>query len=129
MKNKQTTADGWEIIDVYTRAQAIEDGVLIECPDALRQEAGIKFHVAFTTSVWDIIDRTAKKNKETHDWVMWDIFTMFKFYLQNEIKHNRNSNILLFKVNFRGKDKILKSIIGPGDNAEPVITILLPEED
>jgi len=129
MKNKQTTADGWEIIDVYTRAQAIEDGFLIECPEDVRHEAGIKFPVAFTDSVWHIIETTAEKNKETIDWVIWDVFTMFKFYLQNGIKQDRDSNMLLFKVNFQGEDKVLKSIIGPGDTMDPVITIMLPTED
>jgi hypothetical protein len=54
---------------------------------------------------------------------------MFKFYLQNGIKQDRDSNMLLFKVNFKGENKVLKSIIGPGDTMEPVITIMLPTED
>ncbi|MGD0265628.1 MAG: DUF6573 family protein [Candidatus Methylomirabilota bacterium] len=46
----------FEVLSVYTRAQAIEDGVLIDvtnlAPD-LVQNAGIKLHVAMTSEVWD----------------------------------------------------------------------------
>ena len=45
----------WDVISAYSRAQAIEDGVLVDvtavAPD-LVQNAGIRLHVAMTNTVW-----------------------------------------------------------------------------
>ena len=41
-----------EPISIYTRAQAIEDGVLVDVSESAR-EAGFKFPVAVTRTVWD----------------------------------------------------------------------------
>jgi len=40
-----------EVIDSYTRAQAIEDGVLIDVSNAAK-EAGFRIPIALTTAVW-----------------------------------------------------------------------------
>lgn len=41
-----------DVIAGYSRAQALEDGVLIDVSDTAR-EAGFKFPVAITQAVWD----------------------------------------------------------------------------
>lgn len=56
-EQKQTMAgpwDGAEVISVHTRAQALEDGVLVDVTDWAR-EAGFKFPVAVTRRVWDVL--------------------------------------------------------------------------
>ena len=40
------------VISVYTRAQAIEDGILVDVSDTAR-EAGFKIPVAVTRAVWN----------------------------------------------------------------------------
>ena len=40
------------VISVYTRAQAIEDGILVDVSETAR-EAGFKIPVAITRAVWD----------------------------------------------------------------------------
>ena len=40
------------VLSVYTRAQAIEDGILVDVSDTAR-EAGFKIPVAVTRSVWN----------------------------------------------------------------------------
>jgi hypothetical protein len=45
--------EGADIISRYTRAMAIEDGVLVEVPPSFREEYGIRFSLALTRSVWD----------------------------------------------------------------------------
>ena len=40
-----------ELISTYTRAQAIDDGVLIDVSDVAR-EAGLKYPTAVTQAVW-----------------------------------------------------------------------------
>jgi len=46
--------DGFKVIDVYTRAQALEDGVLVDVSSWAR-EYGIIFPVAVNASVWALI--------------------------------------------------------------------------
>jgi len=52
--SEETSKGFWddaEIIYAYTRAQAIEDGELVDLSETAR-EAGIKFPVAVTRAVW-----------------------------------------------------------------------------
>jgi Family of unknown function (DUF6573) len=43
--------EGADFVHRYTRAQAIEDGVLIDV-SATAREAGIRYPVALTSAVW-----------------------------------------------------------------------------
>lgn len=43
--------DDSDLIHVYTRAQAIEDGVLVDVTETAK-EAGIRYPVAITQAVW-----------------------------------------------------------------------------
>jgi len=45
-----------DVIHAYTRADAIRDGVLVELPAAICQEAGVIVPVAVTAEVWHLID-------------------------------------------------------------------------
>ena len=50
--NEQTVESFFgNVIFTYTRAQAIEDGVLVD-PGPMAQEAGFKLPVALTSAVW-----------------------------------------------------------------------------
>ena len=42
----------WDVICTYTRAQAIEDGYLVDVTETAK-EAGIRYPVALTRAVWD----------------------------------------------------------------------------
>src|SRR3990167_6425937 len=44
--------DGAEVISSYSRAQALEDGVLVDVSETAR-EAGIRYPVALTRAVWE----------------------------------------------------------------------------
>jgi Family of unknown function (DUF6573) len=44
--------DGAETVHLYTRADAIADGVLIDV-SAVAREAGIRYPVALTRAVWE----------------------------------------------------------------------------
>jgi hypothetical protein len=118
-----------EIIDRYSRADAIEDGVLIDASE-MAKEAGLKFPVATTATVWgkyvEVPDGVECQDEQGR---LWDILNMLLF----AIKRGCEGNELLFTVlvNNDGTPKPvqLKSICGPGDDAEPVITIMLPHED
>lgn len=121
-----------EVISTYTRAQAIADGVLFDI-SKLATEYGIAFPVAITAGAHAKV--IAFDEKKLMGWGQdiegrtWDVLTMFK----NAAKRAAGSE-MRFSVFVRCNDRRLreihlKAICGPGDTAEPVITIMLPDED
>ena len=134
----------------YTRAQAIEDGVLVDLSDPsftfrpglnILKEAGIKFPVAMTSAAFARVIQDSDEPLPPGQDVsgrLWDVLTMFKFYARKN-----GGDTILFPVcvqnwvHVKGKrterarqeNVQLKAICGPGDTAEPVITIMLPDED
>ena len=126
-----------EIIFAYTRADAIIDGVLVELSDQIVSEAGIKVKVAVTRAVWDdflspsYLDDLPGQSIEGRT---WDLLWMFGC----AARRSRHASTIQFRVLFATmgesgsivtEDVLLKAVCGPGDEAEPVITIMLPEED
>jgi len=125
--------DDAEIISTYTRAQAVEDGVLVDVSE-VAAETGIKFPVALTRAVWashvEVPEGVVAQDESGR---LWDILWMlgcqirrsqgetlhFQLYVRN---HNRER--------LTRRDLVtLKAVCGPGDDAEPVITVMLPDED
>lgn len=51
---------GSPFVYVYSRAQAIEEGEQVRCPDKIRKEAGIKFPVFFTSQCGKTTSSPAK---------------------------------------------------------------------
>lgn len=135
-----------EVISCYTRAQALEDGVLVDM-SRLASEAGFKWPVAVTRAVYDrYIEVPAElEGQQDASGRAWDILWMlwvnvrtgkingsygeFKLLVRfpesvewqdNEDKHEEDPGLRLVT---------LKSVSGPGDDGEPVITIMMPIED
>ncbi|MDH7594352.1 MAG: hypothetical protein QHG99_08410 [Methanomicrobiales archaeon] len=126
-----------EIIFAYTRADAISDGVLVELPDQIVSEAGIKVKAAVTRVVWDdylspsYLDELPGQSVEGRT---WDLLWMFGC----AARRSRHARTIQFRVLFVTvkesgsivtEDVLLKAVCGPGDEGEPVITIMLPWED
>lgn len=119
--------DDAEIIAAYTRAQAVADGVLVDV-SPISQEAGFKVSVAMTASVWARLtpsDGDANLGQSIQG-RLWDVLMVLR-------ARARDTDIVLFDVIVaeRGEHHTvrLKAIIGPGDDGEPVITIMFPNED
>jgi hypothetical protein len=122
-----------EVLSVYTRAQAFEDGVLVDVSETAK-EAGIKFPVALTATVWgQYVEVPEGVTGQDEAGRLWDILWMFRCAAARF-----NGDTLLFKLYVRNHNRerldrrdlvTLKAVIGPGDTPEPVITIMLPEED
>lgn len=132
-KNPGDDDDFWsKPISVYTRAQAIEDGVLVDLsaivPDVCRQH--YKYPIACTAAVWAIIDAAVRNKHHMNSvaGIVHDILWMSRVY-----KRQISPDTVITRVTITGagRKKIydLKLVAGPGDNAEPVITLMLPEED
>ena len=124
------------VIHSYSRQQAISDGVLIDVSQTAG-EAGFTIPVSVTQAVWsDYIEWGAKDRKQAiqdTEGRLWDVLYMLRL----AISRSSNSECICYSVYViprDGKSKQtklikLKSVIGGGDNGEPVITIMLPNED
>lgn len=126
-----------DVIFTYSRAQAIEDGVLIDITTNANK-AGFKIPVAVTDTVWNkyIVwtDKDTQQQTIQHlNGRLWDVLSMLRF----AITKAQNTACVFYKLNVVPRDgksnkaKLaqLKAVIGAGDNGETVITIMLPNED
>lgn len=119
-----------EVISTYTRAQALADGVLVDVSTTAK-EAGIKFPVAITQALYHgVIAPDPRAVGQDVDGRLWDALYM----LRNEIRRGNGGAVVVYRCYFVMKARqrrlmTLKAVCGPGDNAEPVITIMLPDED
>lgn len=136
--NRSTESFFGEVISTYTRAQAIEDGVLIDT-GSMAQEAGFKWPVAVTSAAWaDCIawteDDSDKQVHQDQSGRLWDVLFMASHAIRQGSSSGDRLLFKLYRVRRDGYSKeailaTLKLIVGPGDQGEPVITILLPDED
>jgi len=133
---KQETVFG-EAIYTYSRRQAIEDGVLVDgmvgdLAEISRQH--FKYPIAMTDSVFALMQGAVEHPDMGCDYkgVWHDILWMAKKGVTKKL----SESCVLFEVAI-GSDKTkkqpvvhtLKCHVGPGDKAEPVITIMLKNED
>ena len=126
--------DNAPLIYAYTREQALDDGVLVDVSEMAR-EAGIRYPVAVTEGVWTLIEAIPEtlKGVQDVDGRLWDVLWMCYSAIRQAPK---GTDTIYYKLhmdrNVRGRRVRLlrlKAVCGPGDNWEPVITIMLPDED
>ena len=121
------------IIYAYTRAQALADGVLVDTT-TLAREAGFVFPVALTETLYHsyivpALDLVTEG--QSIQGRLWDLLLLLRF----AIAKARDADTILFTVLFLmspGSTPVpieLKAVCGPGDDGEPVLTIMLPNED
>ncbi|MCU7804236.1 MAG: hypothetical protein KZQ96_13645 [Candidatus Thiodiazotropha sp. (ex Lucinoma borealis)] len=137
--NTKTTESFFgEVIYSYTRAQAIEDGVLIEVGSLVKVNV-FKWPVALTSAAWaDCVawsdDDSEKQVHQDQSGRLWDVLYMATYEIRNSNGSGEQMLYQLFRVPRDGEATeaeivTLKLIVGPGDDGEPVITIMLPNED
>lgn len=124
-----------EVISSYTRTQAIDDGMLVDVSHTA-QEAGFSFPVALTRAAWsDCVEWSeADSKRQTHQdesGRLWDVLWMASRAAR---RGGQEIRFQLYRVPRGGRGMrprlvTLKAICGPGDDGEPVITIMLPPED
>ena len=146
-KNNEETKNPFAdmpVIFSYTRAQAIEDGDLVDLTEWAKK-TGFRIPVACTSAVWHRYITPPAGTRELgqsergrgHD-VLWMLFVAIQRQSAHKLEegngHARSDDRLFYKVLFLQALNLhetvkLKSICGPGDNGEPVLTIMLPNED
>jgi hypothetical protein len=109
------------------------DGVLVD-GSAIAREAGFKYTVALTAAVWAQCVAVPPGVVLADDaGRLWDVLTMLRWAVRGskdgtaEVRfgvHVRNDN----------RDRTpplvrLKAMYGPGDQGEPVLTVMRPHED
>ena len=124
--------EGFVLIHSYTRREAIEDGVLVDV-SAVAREAGIRYPVAVTSAVWgNYVEVPPDVVGQDEQGRLWDVLWMFRTAVQRQ--RGPGSDVVRYSLlvrndNERPREVELKAVCGPGDDGEPVVTILLPEED
>ncbi|MEU2201639.1 DUF6573 family protein [Isoptericola sp. NPDC019482] len=121
-------------IHTYTRAQAIEDGALREVPADLAREAGFRYPLALTSAAWADAVAWDHGGVQGETGRLWDVLTMARHALANTPPWEDRALFDVLRVPNAPRAQsprrtTLRVHFGPGDNAEPVLTILMPNED
>ena len=123
--------DDFEVISAYTRAQAIEDGMLIDVSETAK-EASIRFPVAITSALWNgyVVpsEHDVKTQGQSVEGRLWDTLYLFAIAARG-FRGNQLQYRVGYVVNGQLKAITVKSLVGPGDHMEPVITLMLLNED
>ena len=126
--------DDAEVVHRYMRREAIEDGVLIDLTEWAR-ETGFVIPVACTAAVWQryvVPDETLRGGGQSERGRGHDLLWMLWCAIRRD--GGREDDQLAFDVIFlmppcEQRVVRLTATCGPGDDLEPVLTILLPDED
>jgi hypothetical protein len=114
------------VIFSYSRAQALEDGVLADVSE-LAREAGFKYPTAITVAVHGELMNFREGTEQSYTGRLWDVLMVMRFT-------RADGDRVHFKVNMRQPDGRTRTVdlwalCGPGDTPEPVLTIMLEGED
>jgi hypothetical protein len=120
-----------ELIYAYTRAQAIEDGMLAAVPAELARQAGFTLHVALTSAAWHDAAAVPPHLSGIQDVTgrLWDVLTMLRLAIRRAPDGDRVDFQVLVFDGKRHNTVDLCALIGPGDDGEAVLTVMLPDED
>lgn len=136
--NEQTSSPFGEVIYAYTRKQAIEDGVLIDVTEMAR-EAGFRWPVGVTAAVWaDCVAWSEEDNGrqvyQDESGRLWDLLFVASYAVQTARQDDGSLKYDIWRVPRDGRSTdsqlvSVKLVAGPGDDGEPVITIMQLQED
>ena len=126
------------VISVYTRAQAIEDGILVDVSETAR-EAGFNIPVAVSRTVWERIVALPEGYQGFQDerGRLWDVLWMARHYALRASNSDRVRMCVLvrdIRKDLRDSHRPPRRhfpivAIGGGDQGEAVITVMFPEDD
>jgi len=127
-------------ISIHTRKQALEDGDLVDLIDFAENvsgygKTGFTFPLACTRRVFEELIRVpegsaAERAGQDINGRLHDVLSMLHF----AIKRGGHTDRIEYQLHVT-RDRVrptlttLVALCGPGDDAEPVITIMFPDED
>lgn len=126
MQNSHTNAAEifGEPISTYTRAQAIADSVLVDVSRAAAR-AGFRYPTAVTAALWSAIDIDDGVNPRSVTCMHRLGHVLARALEAIRAVGNRDTD----RVVFRALGSECWAHCGPGDQGEPVITLMLEGED
>lgn len=119
------------VIFAYTRKQAIEDGVLIDVTEIARL-VGFKIHTVVTCGVMEAATAVIRKNfpEDFQKYPLYKVqasaMKVVLCLLFAEIRKNPHASD---RLDFQAFGEKLYGHIGPGDDGEAVLTVMLDGED
>ena len=126
------------VLHAYTRAQAIEDGFLVDVSDTAR-EAGFTIPVAVTRTVWSRLVALPEGYRGFQDESgrLWDVLWMARHYALRASDRDRVRMCVLVRdvrKDLRDSNRPPRKhfpivAIGADDDGAPVITVMFPEDD
>lgn len=119
-----------DYISTYTRAQAIEDGFLIDV-SSLARDAGFRVPVAISKGLSAVLENIPTTSTEDYIGRLWDVLTAARLAAKRAAPGENAAAFQVVIKQPRPAPRLTQcySIIGPGDAGEPVITIMLADED
>ena len=118
----------------YTRAEALADGVLVDVTDTAK-EAGFRIPVALTRALRADIYAIPERLRGIADTAgrLWDVLFMGHCAIKQQPS---TTSLCLYRLEMpvreienHGPLYEVKAVCGPGDDGEPVLTLMRPEED
>ena len=128
--------DDAPVISRYTRAEALTDGVLIDVTPMAR-ECGFVFPVAVTNALMTDIDAipSSLSGLADHNGRLWDCLFMTRAEIRRASDTDTDRLVVSLVMPVQtAMDAPLRmwysfqSVIGPGDEGEPVITLMGMDE-
>ena len=138
MENSSVSDLFGEVISSYTRTDALDDGALIDVTSAAK-EVGITYPVALTQGAWTkavAMTKAAARACNDERARLHDVVRMLKYAIKSgaPTQPHGDGQIMAFQLrvvttSVRQSLITLHALVGPGDNMEPVITVMLLDED
>src|ERR1035437_4281546 len=131
--NGQSGTDFGPLIYSYTRAQAVADGLQVDVTKTA-QEAGIKFPVFLTRTVFDSFV-TVPEGVTGQDEAgrLWDIVWMLRFGILRSRPGVDRIPVAFYVRNDNRAARLVKLVATCGaldmDDPQPAITLMMPDED
>jgi len=131
MQNNDTPFD--DIIYSYTRAHAIADGMQVDV-STVAQEAGIRFPVFLTRTVYDAyVTVPPDVTGQDEAGRLWDVVWMLRFAVLKAHPGQSRLPFALYVRNDKHRARLVKLIATCGaldiNDAQPAITVMMPDED
>ncbi len=113
----------------YSRAEALADGMLRDA-GSMAMESGFAFPVALTRAAWEkavtVPDYALGESVEGR---LWDVLNGLRAVARRTRGSVLQFDMVVSQPGHGWETVPLKAVCGSGDNGEPVITVMLPEED
>ncbi len=114
----------FETISIYTRAQAICDGVLNDVTDTAKK-IGFKLNTVISEGLMREICLESKRTSKEVDVIVYFLLKTAHFKIVNSKEKKQD----LITINLPWNQiRSYWSHVGPGDEGEAVLTFLFPEE-